>query len=462
VVEEMSNNKIYPQSINGKFRQIKDYSGYVLLLIYFLGSWIRWDRGPNSPSQAVFIDLPDRRAYLFGAEIWPEEVYYIAGLLIMAALGLFFVTSLFGRIWCGYTCPHTVFVDLFVKVENYFQGDRNARMRLDTSDDDPNKFKKKVYTHICWLLISFSFAFGWVCYFYDAPKLLKDIITLEVSSGGMGWLTGLTASTYFFAGYVRQQVCIHMCPYGRFQSAMLDNDTSVVTYHDYRGEPRGKQVEDGKLGDCIDCGKCVVVCPMGIDIRKGLQLPCIGCGLCIDACDSVMQKLDRPLGLIAYDSVNSSLAKKEGSIISKNVFQLKTVLFLAIFSIVSCFMIYELATKEEIVAAIMLNRNALYTMLPDGSYRNTYTLKLYNKTSVNKTMKLEVSGPLDLSIKESSNNFYSVGDLDIVLEPQEEKTLTLYIKSPHKSDDKIDIYFKITDINSKKDIVKQSKFLTKG
>jgi cytochrome c oxidase accessory protein FixG len=315
---------IYSQSVSGLYRKIKDYSSYGLLLIYFGCSWIRWPRENGLPDQAIMLDLSNRKAYLFGIQIWPEEVYYIAALLILAALGLFFVTSLFGRIWCGYTCPHTVFIDLFIKVERFFQGDRNTRMKLDSQPLDFSKLVKKILTHVAWAWIAFGFAFGWVCYFYDAPLLIRDIASFQVTSGGKTWLIGLTVSTYIFAGFVREKVCIYMCPYGRFQSAMLDSNSSVVTYHDWRGEPRGKYDPDNKaLGDCIDCGKCVVVCPMGIDIRNGLQLACIGCGLCVDACNSVMQKLGQPLELIAYDSISSTNAKMKGERSSKRVTYLK-------------------------------------------------------------------------------------------------------------------------------------------
>jgi len=375
-------DKIYPQAVHGFYRKTKDYVLSALLFIYFGGSWLRWSRAGDSVDQAVMIDLPNRKGYLFSIIIWPDEVYYLAGALIMAALGLFFFTSIFGRLWCGYTCIHTVFSDIFHKIEHYFQGDRNSRMSLDKKPMDRDKLYKKAKTHIAWLIVSFAFAFGWVCYFYDAPTLLHDLLSLQVSANGSWWLLGLTFSTYIFAGYAKEKVCIYMCPYGRFQSAMLDDDTSVVTYHVWRGEPRGHINKDDKVmaaGDCIDCHKCVVVCPMGIDIRNGLQMACIGCGLCIDACNSVMETLGRPKDLIFYDSVNSTAAKQQGAFIKRTVLKFKTILFVTVFAVVFGVMIWALLNKAPFSVGISRADGPLVTIIPDGSRRNTFQLLLVNR-----------------------------------------------------------------------------------
>jgi cytochrome c oxidase accessory protein FixG len=381
---------IQPQYINGFFRKIKDYSALFLIGIYIFCSWIRWDRGADLPNQAILIDLPNRKAYLFWIQIWPDELYYLTLLLILAAMGLFFVTSLYGRIWCGFTCPHTVFVDLFVKVEHFFLGDRNSRLKFYELPNTSEKVKKLLPVHFLWLALGFLFAFGWVSYFYDAFALMRDIINLSVSTNGLIWLLGLTLSTYLFAGFIRQRVCIYMCPYGRFQSAMLDNDTAIVTYNHIRGEPRGlDKYSDSIYGDCIDCGKCVVVCPMGIDIRDGLQIECIGCGLCIDACDSVMNKLNREPKLINFLSKNNLDNFSHNEKHKKNIFRLKTTLFGLIFTIACFFIFYNLHTKAEYVVSIAHDRNALFTLLPDGSLRNAYTIKILNKT--NKPLALNLS-----------------------------------------------------------------------
>lgn len=435
---------IYPQSIEGKFRRIKDNFSYILLFIYFGCSWIRYQREEGFPDQAILMDLPNRKAYLFSITIWPEETYYIAGILILGALGLFFVTSLFGRIWCGYGCPHTVFVDLFIKVESFIQGDRNMRMKLDQSPYDKEKLIKKLSTHAIWLLLAFSFAFGWVCYFYDATLLAKDIISLKVSSTALSWLVGLTASTYLFAGFVREKMCTYMCPYGRFQSAMLDNNSSLVTYHDWRGEPRGKfDPHNDKLGDCIDCGKCVVVCPMGIDIREGLQMQCIGCGLCVDACNTVMSKLNRPLNLISYDSVNSTKAKSKGLKYQLKIINFKTLLFSAIFIIVTSLMLFALINKPEVSLTVIRDRDSLFTILPDGSYRNQYDVKVFNKSMrvKNMTLKLEQLEGANLKVNNLHSNFAE--SYDFKLNPDEEIELDVFVKSPASN--------QITNINNSKE-----------
>ncbi|CAK6537854.1 MAG: 4Fe-4S binding protein [Candidatus Midichloria mitochondrii] len=230
--------KIYPQSVVGRYRTIKNRANIVLLLFYFLTPWLRWYRDENAPSQAILIDLPTRRAYFFNIEIWPEEIFYIMTILIIAAFGLFLFTSILGRIWCGYTCPHTVFVDLFIKVETFFQGSRNSRIALDKMPMNSSKLVKKLLTHLVWGGLSFLFAFGWICYLYDAPSFCHDLFLGRLDTAPRSWLFGLTFTTYILAGLMREKVCTHICPYGRFQSAMLDNDSLTVTYHSWRGEPR--------------------------------------------------------------------------------------------------------------------------------------------------------------------------------------------------------------------------------
>lgn len=450
---------IYTQSISGAYRKIKNYASMALLSIYFFGSWLRWSREGALPDQAIMIDLPNRKGYLFGIEIWPEEVYYVTGILICAALGLFFATSLFGRIWCGYTCPHTVYVDLFIKIEAFFQGDRNARIKLDQAEWDFDKIKAKLFTHLSWLGVGFTFAFGWVCYFYGAPELVVDIAKFKVTSDGLTWLVGLTLSTYLFAGFVREKVCTFMCPYGRFQSAMLDNDSYVVTYHDWRGEPRGKP-NDGASGDCIDCFKCVYVCPMGIDIRDGLQMKCIGCGLCVDACNTVMDKLGRKQLLIGYDSVNSTQAKMAGVIFNSKIFRSKTVLFASIFAIVCSVMAFALANKPILSLAVLPQRDVLFTVLPDGATRNTYALKLSNRTSVTRDVVMTVERLDNAQIKvQGYSDFLDKIELTIVAE--DEMDTKLFIKVPEGTEikHKQEVLFVLTDKKTGKRITKDIVFI---
>ena len=285
---------IFPRRVSGAFRNLKWIIMIVTLGIYYITPWIRWDRGPALPDQAVLVDLANRRFFFFMIEIWPHEFYFIAGLLVMAGLGLFLFTSALGRVWCGYACPQTVWTDLFILVERWVEGDRNARLRLHRHKKwDFRKARLRLTKWIAWLLIAVATGGAWVFYFTDAPTLLVDLFTMNAHPVAYTTVAILTATTFFFGGIAREQICIYACPWPRIQAAMMDEDTLVVGYRSWRGEPRGKlsrAVEGQEQGDCIDCMACVNVCPVGIDIRDGQQLECITCALCIDACDDVMEK----------------------------------------------------------------------------------------------------------------------------------------------------------------------------
>lgn len=278
--------KVYPKAVNGTFRRIKWIVLTVLLAIYWITPWLRWDRGANLPDQGMLIDLPGRRAYFFFFEIWPEEVYVVTGILVLMAVGLFFFTSMVGRVWCGYACPQTVWTDLFMMVERKLEGDRSERIRRDKRGLTFDTLWRKAAKHVIWLLIAFLTGGAFVLYFNDAPTVVTQLVTLEASKNVWFSILFLTGSTYLLAGHAREQVCTYMCPYARFQSAMLDEDSLIVTYRPANGEPRGKYRKGETFDDrggCIDCNQCVQVCPTGIDIRDGLQMECISCGLCIDA-----------------------------------------------------------------------------------------------------------------------------------------------------------------------------------
>ena len=267
--------KIFPKRAEGYFRRFKWLVMLITLGIYYLAPWIRWDRGPHAPDQAILVDLAGRRFYFFFVEIWPQEFYFVAGLLIMAGLGLFLVTSAVGRAWCGYTCPQTVWVDLFLVVERAIEGDRNARMKLDAAPWSAGKIWRRIAKHAIWLLIGILTGGAWIFYFADAPTLAGDFLTGHADPVAYITVAILTATTYVFGGLMREQVCTYMCPWPRIQAAMLDENSLVVTYNDWRGEPRSRHQKKAaaagaSVGDCVDCNACVAVCPMGIDIRDGL------------------------------------------------------------------------------------------------------------------------------------------------------------------------------------------------
>ena len=283
---------IYPKETEGTYRSIKWAMMAFTLSIYYLVPWLRWDRGAGAPHQAVLVDLAHQRLYFFFIEIWPQEVYYITGLLILAAVSLFLINALFGRLWCGYSCPQTVWTDLFIWVETKIEGDRGARIRLANAPWTASKIAKRVSKHTVWLVFAVATGGAWVFYFNDAPTLLHQLVTGAASMGIYATIAALAFTTYSLGGLMREQVCTYMCPWPRIQAAMTDIEALSVTYRRDRGEPRGphrKGESWDTRGSCIDCNQCVAVCPMGIDIRDGAQLECINCGLCIDACDDVMK-----------------------------------------------------------------------------------------------------------------------------------------------------------------------------
>ena len=299
---------VYPRRVSGRFRNIKWAALVLLLGLYYLLPWIRWDRGPAAPDQAILVDMAGRRLYFFWIEIWPQEIYFLTGVLVLAAFGLFLATALFGRVWCGFACPQTVWTDLFLWVERLIEGDRLARMRLDRQPLTVGKAIRKTIKHAAWLLIALATGGAWVMYFNDAPTVVRGFFTGAAGAVVYVFVGLFTATTYLLAGWAREQVCTTMCPWPRIQGGLLDQDSLAVTYRDWRGEPRGPHKKGASWagrGDCIDCEQCVVVCPTGVDIRDGLQLGCIGCGLCIDACNDVMAKVDRPPFLIAWDSARN-------------------------------------------------------------------------------------------------------------------------------------------------------------
>lgn len=390
--------RIYPKRVWGKFRKLKWAAMIITLGIYYLAPFLRWDRGPTAPDQAILIDLEHARAYWFWIEIWPQEVYYLTGILILAAIGLFFVTSLFGRVWCGYFCPQTVWTDLFIWVERIFQGDRNARKKLREGPWTWEKIKKVSATHLVWLIIAWCTAGSFVLYFNDAPTLVRSFFELDVSPTVLMFIAGLTFSTYLMAGFAREQVCTYMCPYARFQSAMFDKDTLIIGYDEARGDAgtgRGKHKKgeswEGR-GHCIDCSLCVQVCPMGIDIRDGLQMECIACGLCVDACDGVMDKVDLKRGLIRYDTEARIEAAAQGREIKLKLLRPRTFVYIGVLALVGGIMLYGLINRSPLDITVLHDRNPVFVQLSSGEIRNGYTLKIQNKTHEHRTYALKVEG----------------------------------------------------------------------
>jgi cytochrome c oxidase accessory protein FixG len=389
---------IYPRRVSGFYRNLKWVLIAATLGIYYLTPWIRWDRGPNLPDQAVLVDMAGRRFFMFWIEIWPHEFYFVAGLLIMAGLGLFLFTSALGRVWCGYACPQTVWTDLFILVERWIEGDRNARVRLHKSRWSLSKARLRLTKWITWLLIALATGGAWVFYFADAPTLMRDLLTGQAAFIAYGSVAFLTATTFVFGGFAREQICIYACPWPRIQAAMMDEDTLTVGYRDWRGEPRGKhrKSEDAvALGDCIDCMACVNVCPMGIDIRDGQQMECITCALCIDACDDVMTKIGKPRGLIDYMALTDEANERAGEPkkpVWKHVIRLRTIIYTSLWSLVGILLIVALFMRSEIDLNVSPIRNPVFVTLSDGSIRNTYDLRIRNKQGEAHPFEISVTG----------------------------------------------------------------------
>ncbi|MHA1572743.1 MAG: cytochrome c oxidase accessory protein CcoG [Alphaproteobacteria bacterium] len=387
--------KIYPKLAHGTFRKIKWAVMAVTLGIYYLLPWLRWNRGPNLPDQAFLLDFANQRLFFGPIEIWAQELYYITGLLILSALGLFLVTSLAGRMWCGYTCPQTVWTDLMIVVERFWQGDRNAHIRLDNSPWTFEKIWKKTATHITWLLVALVTGGALVFYFRDAPTLAAELVAGDAPTVAYVFLGLFTGTTYLLGGIAREQVCIYMCPWPRIQGAMFDRDSLLISYRGYRGEPHGPhkkgQTWDGR-GDCIDCKACVAVCPVGIDIRDGVQLECIQCALCIDACDEIMIKVERPTGLIAYDSFRNLDAASHDERAPLRFVRPRTILYSALIAIVAGLMLWAWLNRTILDVSVLHHRNPVYVELTDGSLRNRFTVKILNKLHEKRTFELSIEG----------------------------------------------------------------------
>ncbi|ADH91725.1 cytochrome c oxidase accessory protein CcoG [Ancylobacter novellus DSM 506] len=391
--------KIYPIAVHGTFRRIKWALLLVTLGIYYLLPFVRWDRGPNAPSQAVLVDLVNGRFYFFFIEIWPQEIYYVTGLLILAALVLFLMNAVAGRIWCGYLCPQTVWTDLFQVIERMVEGDpRQRREKLKSASRAQRAFEAAA-KHFLWLMVAWWTGGAWVLYFADAPTLTMQLLKGEGPMVAYLWIGILTFTTYVLAGHMREQVCTYMCPWPRIQAALTDEYAFNVTYRYDRGEPRGslKKTEALKLqglpaGDCIDCRQCVAACPTGVDIRLGSQLACIQCGLCIDACDTVMEKIGRPTRLIAYDTEMNVQRRIKGLAPVTKVFRARTLLYAALIVIVGGMMVATLAMRGSEGLSAIHDRNPLFVQLSDGSIRNAYTLRIVNKQSMPRRFALSVEG----------------------------------------------------------------------
>lgn len=409
------------------------------------------------------IDLPARRAYWFFIEIWPQDIYILTGILVFLAVILFAVTSMFGRVWCGYFCFQTVWTDLFIWVERIVQGDRFARQKLDDSPLSFEKIWKKGLTHFIWILIGLFTAGTFVLYFNDAPSLLTGFLHLQASPMVLGFMIALTLSTYVMAGFAREQVCTFMCPYARFQSAMFDKETLIIGYDPIRGEPRGKHKKgdswEGK-GHCVNCTACVQVCPMGIDIREGLQMECIACGLCVDACDEIMDKVELPRGLVRYDTERNFDLLAKGQPEEKfHIWRPRTLYYGAVLSLIGISMLYALLTISPLELHVLHDRNPLFVQLSDGNVRNGYEIKILNKTHEHSHYALSVSGleGAVLSVKGAGE----VSAEDLYVPADSVGAYHVFVSAPKQEEERKNVSFALKSRDGKMEDTYESIFISK-
>ena len=391
--------KIYPRSVGGVFARWR--WGFVVLtqLLFYGLPWLEWGQ-----RQAVLFDLGSRRFYIFSLVLYPQDFIYLTGLLIISALSLFLFTAVAGRLWCGYACPQTVYSELFMWIERKIEGDRVARMRLDEGEFSLEKLVKKWYKHLVWMGLSIWTGFTFVGYFTPIRELAMEFFTTHMSSWELFWVFFYGFATYGNAGFMREQVCKYMCPYARFQSAMFDHDTLIVTYDPARGEPRGARSRHAdasqlKLGHCVNCTLCVQVCPTGIDIRQGLQYECIGCGACIDVCDEVMDKMNYPRGLVRYATQNALDNRWTSRQMWRRVLRPRVLIYSGLLGLITLGLLLSLTLRTPLKVDVVRDRASLARITEVGTLENVYRLQIMNATEQPQHYHVQVQGLDSIQIK---------------------------------------------------------------
>ncbi|MBX9796703.1 cytochrome c oxidase accessory protein CcoG [Sphingomonas sp.] len=452
--------KVFPKAVHGPFRRLKWVIMAATLAVYYITPWLRWDRGPYAPDQAALVDIAHRRFYLFSIEIWPNEFYYVAGMLIMAGIGLFLVTSAVGRAWCGYACPQTVWTDLFVHVERLIDGDRNAQFRLLKAPWGPGKVARRIAKHGIWLIIAAMTGGAWIFYFADAPTLARQLASGTAPFVAYATIGVLTFTTYTLGGLMREQVCIYMCPWPRIQAALMDEQSLAVTYKAWRGEPRSrglKRTHDlaelaadpaARVGDCIDCNACVAACPTGIDIREGPQIGCITCGLCIDACDEMMAKVDRPLRLIGYSSAADEKAAREGRTPTpplKRLLRPRTIAYSLVWGGIGLGMLFVLGNRARLDLSVAQGRNPGWVRLSDGAIRNSYTVKIRNMETRPRDFTIAIGALPQAVLWSDAGNRDAAGRSIVVhVAPDQVAAVQLFVAAPVAGPEQARIDFRLT------------------
>lgn len=435
--------KVYPREVHGLFASLRFAGVLALMGIYYFLPWVQW-----KGQQAVLLDLPARKFHVFELTFWPQDFVYLTSLLIIAALSLFFFTALAGRLWCGYACPQTVWTEVFLWIERRIEGDRGRQMKLDKAPWSVHKVWIKGFKHFVWIALSLWTGYTFVGYFTPIRELGGSVLALQTGPWETFWLLFYGFATYGNAGWLREQVCIYMCPYARFQSAMFDRDTMIISYDPKRGEPRGPRKKSADpaalgLGDCVDCTICVQVCPTGIDIREGLQYECIGCAACVDACDDVMEKMGYPKGLIRYTTENAL----EGG--ATRVLRPRIVVYGMVLLMLLSAVAYGIATRVPVDLDVIRDRNTLFRETPQGLIENVYTLKLLNKDRADHRYSLSVSGLEGVMMKLDNP------ELTVPAGAVREATVRLQVDPYDLESGSNDVYFTLTALDDEALTVRQ-------
>ncbi len=447
-----AHEKIYPRSVSGFFSNWRWGMVFLTQLVFYGMPWIEWGQ-----RQAVLFDLGARRFYIFGLVLYPQDFIYLAGLLIISALALFLFTAVAGRLWCGYACPQTVYTEIFLWIEKKVEGDRSARMRRDAQSLSLDKVGRKTAKHLLWLAVALWTGFSFVGYFTPIKELGLEVLHMNMGSWEVFWTLFYGFATYGNAGFMREQVCLYMCPYARFQSAMFDKDTLIVTYDSERGEPRGARSRKAdptvlSLGACIDCTLCVQVCPTGIDIRKGLQYECIGCGACADVCDTVMDKMGYARGLVKYTTENAMKNKWAQAQTWRHVFRPRILVYTAILLVIVIAMLAGLTLRTPFKVNVVRDRGVMARVVAGGATENIYQLQVMNATEATQHYRITVQGLPGLTV--TSDNVLMVASTQA-------RKLAVRVHAPFEAapPGTHPIYFEIESLDTPGHLSEKSVFL---
>ena len=447
-----SQAKIYPRSVSGRFARWRWGFVFLTQLVFYGLPWLEWGQ-----RQAVLFDLGSRRFYILGYVLYPQDFIYLTGLLVLSALALFLFTAVAGRLWCGFSCPQTVYTEIFLWIERKVEGDRNARMRLDGRPMSWQKLGRKSLKHGLWIALALWTGFTFVGYFTPVRELALEIVELRMGSWEVFWVFFYGFATYGNAGFMREQVCKYMCPYARFQSAMFDRDTLIVSYDQARGEPRGARSRAANplqlgLGACVDCTLCVQVCPTGIDIRKGLQYECIGCAACVDVCDGVMDKMAYPRGLIRFTTQNGVIGGWSRRRIWRRVFRPRVLVYGVVLLALFLGLLFSLVARTPLKVDVVRDRAALARIVAGGKLENVYRLQIMNATERPQRYRITATGLDNLAL---------ASEPEVAVGPAESRWVAVRLQLPYgsASPGSHPIHFQIGEVKGDSHVNEKSVFL---